>query len=350
MTFEQHVMTVLQGMEEFFEPWFDHALELEDVVVVPLRPTSTVPEILENIISINEAEKLEAFQITELEVEDVNRLQVANHTGQYVFIPAFHMIEGGKQDRIVAKPIIVPPMEPQDEPLMIPVFCVESGRWHYDAIRTSRARRRFSSSHSRLSLSSSRMALESPTQHVVWNSVERHSDALRLPRHVSPSRSHRIMKERMRMENKDYRELLTKLQVLREMKDISGVTVFMNGTLMYMETMGSSRLWQQVSMDVADLIADESLLRRYLQSEFESPLSSMNVTEAKKAWNRWLITLKHLMPTNFEQVKIGNFEYVVAQLFTPDREWSVNITMLPPRHQVHVVAFQDTPLKRLGRR
>jgi hypothetical protein len=56
----------------------------------------------------------------------VNRLVLVNNSGQPLILLAGEIVTGGKQDRVVAKDLIV---GPHSEPVDLSVFCVEPGRW-----------------------------------------------------------------------------------------------------------------------------------------------------------------------------------------------------------------------------
>jgi len=57
---------------------------------------------------------------------NVNQLEVRNLSKDTVFIMAGELVSGGKQDRVIAKNILLPPGK---NFVPLPVFCVEHGRW-----------------------------------------------------------------------------------------------------------------------------------------------------------------------------------------------------------------------------
>ncbi|MFH1049485.1 MAG: DUF6569 family protein [bacterium] len=59
---------------------------------------------------------------------DVNNLLISNKSDKYIYLMAGDLVKGGKQDRVIAKDIIVPP---NTEKMNLPVFCVEQNRWRY---------------------------------------------------------------------------------------------------------------------------------------------------------------------------------------------------------------------------
>lgn len=60
----------------------------------------------------------------------VSQLEVLNKSGKPIFLMAGDLLLGGQQDRIVAESLVV---DAGTEPVLVPVFCVESGRWHTQA-------------------------------------------------------------------------------------------------------------------------------------------------------------------------------------------------------------------------
>ncbi len=58
----------------------------------------------------------------------VNNLYIQNNGQDSVFIMAGEVVKGGKQDRVIAMDMVIPP---HSEPIDLSVFCVEHGRWTY---------------------------------------------------------------------------------------------------------------------------------------------------------------------------------------------------------------------------
>lgn len=63
--------------------------------------------------------------VSELETPTVPQLQVHNPTGEDLLIPAGKILSGGRQTRVVNVSIVVP----AGATIVIPVSCVEAGRW-----------------------------------------------------------------------------------------------------------------------------------------------------------------------------------------------------------------------------
>ncbi len=85
--------------------------------------------------TLSEALKQKKVQITEAkEGEEVNKLFAENTSGDTVIIIGGEVISGGKQDRMIASDVILPPRSGKVD---LSVFCVEHGRWTYRGARTS---------------------------------------------------------------------------------------------------------------------------------------------------------------------------------------------------------------------
>ena len=66
------------------------------------------------------------LEIPSVEGAEVNRLVLVNNSERPLILLAGEIVTGGKQDRVVGKDRIVPPMS---EPIELGVFCVEPHRW-----------------------------------------------------------------------------------------------------------------------------------------------------------------------------------------------------------------------------
>jgi hypothetical protein len=94
------------------------------IAVVPIL--ANVPFSMEKYITLAEATRRGLVEIVEIPGrEEVNALEVRNRAELPLMLFAGELLLGGKQDRIVAKDIILPPHDSR----RVPVFCVEHGRW-----------------------------------------------------------------------------------------------------------------------------------------------------------------------------------------------------------------------------
>lgn len=75
---------------------------------------------------LDEAIKQNKIKITEVSVNgEVNKLFIANTSKDSIYLMAGEVVQGGKQDRVLAEDIVLAPMQKKN----INSFCVEQGRW-----------------------------------------------------------------------------------------------------------------------------------------------------------------------------------------------------------------------------
>jgi hypothetical protein len=100
--------------------------------LVPLRMKDGFREAVGQMgfyVSLHEAMLNNKLIITETSTSgSVNTLIGRNVSSDTLFIMSGEILTGGKQDRVVARDMLIPPGEGR---VKIPVFCVEKGRWKY---------------------------------------------------------------------------------------------------------------------------------------------------------------------------------------------------------------------------
>jgi len=100
------------------------------------------------------------------ETGDVNNLAVENLSDEEVYIQSGDIVKGGKQDRVLALDLIVPPKSGK---LSISSFCVEQGRW---SGRGGEGVSEFNSSQKALNSKELKIAAKhSASQQEVWDKV-----------------------------------------------------------------------------------------------------------------------------------------------------------------------------------
>ena len=83
---------------------------------------------IEKYTSLKEALEKKKINITEKEGKsgaEVNTLYAQNTSRDTLFLMAGEVIQGGKQDRVIGEDVVLPP----NSKVMLPVYCVEQGRW-----------------------------------------------------------------------------------------------------------------------------------------------------------------------------------------------------------------------------
>ncbi len=100
--------------------------------LVPIRAKETFRRVLGDIgyyISLQEAIDSDKVVINEVSRSGrVNTLLVRNLSADTLFVMSGEILVGGKQDRVIASDMLIPPNNGQSK---LPVYCVEKGRWKY---------------------------------------------------------------------------------------------------------------------------------------------------------------------------------------------------------------------------
>src|SRR5215475_10387618 len=115
------------------------------------------------------------------ETGDVNMLTIQNRSSQDVFVQAGDIVKGGRQDRVLALDLIVPPKSGR---IPIDAFCVEHGRW---SGRGDEAVTAFSESNNALASKDLKIAAKARrSQGGVWANVSKAQEKLAMNMTVTP--------------------------------------------------------------------------------------------------------------------------------------------------------------------
>jgi len=203
------------------------------------------------------------------ETGTVNQLAVENLSPHSeVFIQAGDIVKGGRQDRVLAYDMILPPRSGK---LPISSFCVEAGRWRS---RGGEDDRQFSGSSGQLPGKALRLAVSSARQQgQVWEKVKEQQQKLgrRLNKTVADPRSPSSLQ--LTLEDMDLRARVNAYVSRLESSGaarpgVIGVAVAINGKLEGAEVYGSSalfrKLWPRLLRAAAvDAFAEFQPGRRY---------------------------------------------------------------------------------------
>jgi hypothetical protein len=177
----------------------------------------------------------------------VNQLSVENVSGDInVFIQSGDIVKGGKQDRLMAVDMIVPPKSGK---LPIDSFCCESGRWRQ---RGSEAAGQFSASNAQAGNKAVKLAVNaSRDQGTVWLKVK--EAQMKLSKNVGKevANAQSPSSYQLTLEDKD---LLAKLDAYAKdlqkapegKKDVLGFVIVINGKVEGAELYGSNKLFNKL--------------------------------------------------------------------------------------------------------
>lgn len=210
------------------------------VALVPVSMNKPISNQDGNFITLSEARKEGSVEITEIESEDVNTLKVENKGTRPLLLLGGDLLMGGKQDRIVARDVIVPP----GKTVNVEVFCVEHGRWdgqseHFEFKET-------------VVPNDVRQAAAHEGQSEVWAKVDDYNSANgNFGGSLSVSKG--LSTEKVQKSVKEHEPKV--LDALRAQKNVVGFIYVRNGELQSMDLFGNPKVFD---------IAKSSLLKGFL--------------------------------------------------------------------------------------
>ncbi len=224
-----------------------------------------IPLILEGdeaeFMTIKEAELQNASHISEQESASVSELEVVNSSKIPILIPFGHTISGGKQDRVIYQPLLVPPTQ-TGKPIPIPSRCVEAGRWSFELENSTEIapkgaeKRKFKSAKVRLNPSIMSNAMkEVDSQGSIWGGIEAQMGLFGQTTDQNVSRSYNKLAS-------DQKERVEKYSLhFEDVEGQCGVAVFINEQLNALEFYGNTKAWKEVRNETLNGFVMEAILR-----------------------------------------------------------------------------------------
>ncbi|MFX0049888.1 MAG: ARPP-1 family domain-containing protein, partial [Candidatus Hermodarchaeota archaeon] len=167
-----------------------------------------------------------------------------------VLIPYLHQVEGGKQDRTIFEPIIIPIGFDETNPLPIPARCIEQSRWRYSSSRGQATTAKFQSIMGKMSPQMANISTKAGDQSSIWNAVGASAEALDFGAEEAPTSSYREIQEKSYEKDKNLSELLEKLADGLNYENQVGIVCAYGDHLLGVEIFGSSTLWNQFNKAV----------------------------------------------------------------------------------------------------
>ncbi|MFW9882364.1 MAG: ARPP-1 family domain-containing protein [Candidatus Thorarchaeota archaeon] len=224
----------------------------ENMTIIPLIIQDD--KIIE-FISITEAEELELIEI--VETDTVNQLEVINKSNKQILIPFGMTVKGGKQDRTIWEPILLPVGGKQNvlkqnprtvsQKYTIPAKCIEQSRWNYTKGRA------FKSSNMRLHPNVAYEAISAGGQSGVWNEIQSHRTEMNYAMTVAPTQSYLEMTENSK------KKLGKIVKHFENIRNQCGIVVFINDEFIGMEFYANSQTWKTMSHDILKAFSIEAL-------------------------------------------------------------------------------------------
>src|SRR5262245_15980612 len=218
-------------------------------------------------------EAIEQKKLIVHETSQVNELSVENASDDVeVFIQSGDIVKGGRQDRLMACDMLVPPKSGK---LPIASFCCESGRWQQ---RGREAAGQFGSSNAQAGNKGVKIALNEGggSQPKVWDKVKEAQEKLAGNVGKSVANSQSPSSYQLTLEDKD---LLAKVaayvdalkKIAEEKADAIGFVIVINGKVEGAELYGSHALFLKLWPKLINGAAVDALAELDGKKKFDAP-------------------------------------------------------------------------------
>jgi len=117
-----------------------------------------------NVIQQNDVQIQQQLNVNTGGSASVNKLYIQNISKDTIYIMAGEVVKGGKQDRVIAQDMIIPP---NSKKIDLSVFCVEKGRWKY------KDKSKFDGYFSVASNNVRKTVIQKQNQSAVWEEVDK---------------------------------------------------------------------------------------------------------------------------------------------------------------------------------
>jgi hypothetical protein len=189
-----------------------------------------------------------------------------------MLIPYMQVIKGGRQDRTIFEPILVP----SGSTMTIPSKCIEHSRWSYRTAE-EQSTKRFKTSEQKMGQSINARAIraayiQTSAQSEVWNSIESMSNHMNLRLDAAPTRSGIQVQETQKEKIDEYQ---AKFKLVANQAGIIGL---INNQVVAVELYGNSAAFQIFWKDIINSFAVEALLRSETQEKVK-PLKPAELSE-----------------------------------------------------------------------
>ncbi len=290
--------------------------DYENMTVIPIIVQD---EKFLEFITIKEAEELELIEI--VETDTVNQLEVINKSDKQVLIPFGMTVHGGKQDRTIWEPILLPAGGKQNvfkdkyeaisQKYSIPAKCIEQSRWNYTG------KRGFKSTNMRLHPNVAYQSISAAGQGAVWGEIQSHRTEMNYAAGVAPTQSYLEM---TKITEKQTSKIIKNFENVRNQ---CGVAVFINSEFIGIEFYANPKVWKTMSNDILKAFSIEAL-------RFKDEPRKNETSDSHDVFLQLLQKLSLKYSTR-EGVGLGN----IVEFTSKDNKWR-GITLV---HEENLVQF-----------
>lgn len=163
-------------------------------------------------VTLDNAVKNGYITITELNSGSVPQVKVRNISENYIYLMCGEILTGCKQNRLVGEDVL---LMPNGKEIIVPVYCVEQGRWSFDTDR-------FQTEKTAVEPDIRKMAYERQSQGEIWRGVSKSLCAMNVESRTS---SYQDMYKSREFETRS-KEYIERFENIPEFtKDAVGVAV-----------------------------------------------------------------------------------------------------------------------------
>ncbi|MGQ9723020.1 MAG: ARPP-1 family domain-containing protein [Candidatus Jordarchaeum sp.] len=224
-----------------------------NMVVLPLIMQGSILD----FICVNEAEEKGKIKI--VETDSVQELKVINNSDKQVLIPFGVTVHGGKQDRTIWEPILIPVGSKHNilqtatiggksmRELILPAKCIEQSRWSYTKGED------FKAHNLRLNPQAAFMAMSPGGQSAVWDEIQKLRKDMKLENYIAPTQSY------LEITKANEKKIDSLVNRFENLEGQCGVAVFINGELMGTEFYGNPQAWRSISKEILRAFVVEAI-------------------------------------------------------------------------------------------
>ncbi len=209
-----------------------------------------------DFITIQEAEELNLIEI--VETDSVNQLEVINNSDKEILIPFGVTVHGGKQDRTVWEPILLPAQGKGkifdqkaatnvQKRYSIPAKCVEQSRW--SVVKD----RKFKASNIKLHPNVAFEAISPAGQGAVWQEIQFFRNEMKYDPKIAPTQSYLEMTKITETKTENF------VKHFKNVNNQCGVAVFIDGDFIGIEFYANPKAWRSMFKDIIKAFSIEAL-------------------------------------------------------------------------------------------
>jgi hypothetical protein len=235
------------------------AFTFQNLKIIPIRAKPSFAEANQRAANLNRALSLrQALSTNQAAItehrddngrvsQEVNRLTIENFSDQPLYIMSGEVIQGGMQDRVVARDMVI---EPRSGAVDVPVYCVEKGRWEGGKKNEKFKNYHEASQHLR------KVVDTEANQAAVWNEIAKENKRDRINSRTEAYTAHASSPDYIRREN-EYLQFFN--DKFRNKENIVGIIGATGGVVIGCDIFASSDLFYREYNNLIYAYIDEVL-------------------------------------------------------------------------------------------